>query len=90
MRSKEKHLNHSPDDLLVIMKNKLEIGRLYYHCMSKGIIYNKKIDDDYIEPLIDVYRLTGKYSIILNNNPGFIITTGISKEGLEYMLRCIK
>lgn len=87
MRKDEKHLDWTPDQLLEILLIKLVPGRLYYHCIAKGIIFEDKVNGDYENPIVDIYGLTGKYHIALPKAvPELLITSGLTKEGLEYML----
>lgn len=85
MRSDENHLDWSPEQLLEVLVAKLTPNRLYYHCCYSGVIFENKADGDYIDKVVDVYALTGKYHIdVPEMVPELLITSGISKAGLEF------
>lgn len=88
MRSGESHLNWKPEQLLELFDAKLEKGRTYYHDCATGIIYSTKCPrtGDYIEPIIDVYKLTGKVHIEIPKRNGHIITSGLTKASLEHCM----
>ena len=69
----EKHLNTTIEELIVIMDNKLIEDRQYKHCMGCGIVFD---DENYKEPLVDIYKLTGIKSLPFPIKR-YDITTGI-------------
>ena len=80
-KKKVEVLNVSLDDLVIIAINVLPPKEeLYYHCVGCGIIYDHKEGREYVQPLLNLYQLTGLCSPIpwshTNKEIG-IVTSGI-------------